>query len=160
MCVLLPAREQVTRWAGSQLPFDPKPTYRKTDQRMNKATVCFISFVTFDEDVFQKVIEIIKFWKKFLKADGDAFYDTQLPGLFYKNLCRMTNDKRLFIISKKHHYLGFLVEQVFFKLLLSLNGLSYKYQIGLKLKLIHNSFKKCKQGNFSSIIYHIRHDKN
>ena len=71
------------------------------------ASVCFISFVSFDDDVIQKVIEIIEFWKKFPKANGDAFYDVWLQGLFYKNLYLMTNDKMLFKIIKKHHYLGF-----------------------------------------------------
>ena len=66
----------------------------------------------------------------------------------------------LFKISKKHYYFRFLAEQFFFKLLLILNGLSQKYQIGLKLKLINNSFKKYKKGNFSPMVYHIRHEKN
>ena len=66
----------------------------------------------------------------------------------------------LFKISKKHHYFRFLAEQFFFKLLLFLNGLSYKYQIGLKLKLIYNSFKKYKQDNFSLMVYHIGHKRN
>ena len=61
--------------------------------------------------------------------------------------------------AKKHHYFRFLAEQFLFKLLLFLNGLSYKYQIGLKLKLIYNSFKKYKQQNFSSMVYHIKHKK-
>ena len=77
-----------------------------------------------------------------------------------KNLYLLTNVKILFKISKKHHYFRFLAEQSFFKLLLFLNGQSNKYQIGLKLKLIYNSFQKYKQGNVSSMVYHIRHEKN
>ena len=46
------------------------------------------------------------------------------------------------------------------KLLLFLNELSNRYQIGLKSKLIYNSFRKYKQGNFSSMVYHIGHEKN
>ena len=61
--------------------------------------------------------------------------------------------------AKNTIILGFW-QNSFYKLLLFLNRLSYKYQIGLKLKLIYNSFKKYKQGNFSSMVYHIRHEKN
>lgn len=39
------------------------------------ASVCFISFVSFDDDVIQKVIEIIEFWKKFPKDGIYAFFD-------------------------------------------------------------------------------------
>ena len=53
-----------------------------------------------------------------------------------------------------------MAEQFFFKLLLFLNGLSYKYQIGLKLKLIYYSFKKYKEGNFSSMVYQNGHEKH
>ena len=63
-------------------------------------------------------------------------------------------------MTPSNHYFRFLAEQLFFKLLSFLNGLSYKYQISLNLKLIYNSFKKYKQGNFSSMVYHIRHEKN
>ena len=38
-------------------------------------TVCFFSFVIFYDDITQKVLEIIVFWKKFLKDIGNAFYD-------------------------------------------------------------------------------------
>ena len=39
------------------------------------ATVCFLSFVIFYDDVTLKVVEIIDFRKKFLKGMVDAFYD-------------------------------------------------------------------------------------
>ena len=47
-----------------------------------------------------------------------------------------------------------------FKLLLFLNELSYRYQIGLKLKLIHSIFKKYSEENFFSSEYHIWHEEN
>ena len=98
--------------------------------------------------------------KKFLKAYGDAFYDVQLLGVFYRNLYLLTYEEMLVKMSKRHYDFKSLAEQFFFKLLLFLNEWSYWYQIGLKLKLICSSFKKCKEGNFSLMVYHIGHEKH
>ena len=38
-------------------------------------TVWFFTFEIFYDDITQRVIEIIQFCKKFLKANDDAFYD-------------------------------------------------------------------------------------
>ena len=61
---------------------------------------------------------------------GRAFYDVLFTGLFHKksepfDWWRNVNQN-----------------QIFFRLLSILNGLSYEYQIGLKLKRICSSFKK------------------
>ena len=87
-------------------------------------TVCFFSFGIFYDDVIPKVLEIIEFWKKFLEDIGNAFYDVKFAGLFYKNLNRLTGEEMLIEISQNHHFLKFLAEQIFFKLLSFLNGLS------------------------------------
>ena len=103
-------------------------------------TVCFNSFVTFDEDVTQKVIEIIEFWKKFLKDSVNAFYDMWLPGFFHKNLVLGTNTE-LDVIKSKMFVCKNLSFGVFpFKLLSFVNKLSYRYQIGLKWKVFWSSF--------------------
>ena len=106
-----------------------------------------------------KVIKIFEFWKKFLKAYGDAFYDVQLLGVFYKNLYLLSYEEMLIKMSKKQYDFKLLAEQFFFKLLLFLNGWSYWYQIGLELKLICSSFKKCKVGSLFLIVYRIWHEK-
>ena len=62
--------------------------------------------------------------------------------------------------AKNTNIFGFLAEQFILKLLLFLNGLSYRYPIGLILKLINNGFKKYKKGNLSSMVHHIGHKKN
>ena len=103
-------------------------------------TVCFISFGTFDEDVTQKVIEIIEFWKKFLKDSVNAFYDMWLPGFFHKNLVLGTSTEVDVIISKLFLYKNLSFGLFPFKLLSFLNELSYRYQIGLKWKVFWSSF--------------------
>ena len=104
-------------------------------------------------------MKIFEFWKKFLKAYGDAFYDVQLLGVFYRNLYLLTYEEMLVKMSKRHYDFKSLAEQFFFKLLLFLNEWSYWYQIGLKSKLIFSSFKKWKEGNFPFMIYHIGLEK-
>ena len=84
----------------------------------------------------------------------------KFAGLFYKNLNHLTGEEMLVKINQNYRFLKFLAEQIFFKLLSFLNGLSYRSQIGLKLKLICSSFKKCKEGNFSLMVYHIGHEKH
>ena len=39
------------------------------------STVWFFMFEIFYDDITQRVIEIIQFCKKFIKANDDAFYD-------------------------------------------------------------------------------------
>ena len=121
-------------------------------------TVCFFSFGIFYDDVTPRVLEIIEFWKKFLEDIGNAFYDVKFAGLFYKNLNHLTGEEMLIKISQNHHFLKFLAEQIFFKMRSFLNGLSYRYQIGPKLKLICSNFKKYKEGNFSLVLFYIRHE--
>ena len=104
-------------------------------------------------------MKIFEFWKKFLKAYGDAFYDVQLLGVFYKNLYLLTYEEMLMKKSKKHYDFKSSTEKFVFKLLSFCNEWSYWYQIGLKLKLICSSFKKSKEGNFSLMGYYIGHEK-
>ena len=125
----------------------------------NRNTVWFFTFVIFYDDIISKVMKIFEFWKKFLKAYGDAFYDVQLLGVFYKNLYLLTYEEMLMKKSKKHYDFKSSTEQFVFKLLSFCNEWSYWYQIGLELKLICSSFKKSKEGNFSLIVYHIGHEK-
>ena len=82
----------------------------------------------------------------FLKGIGNAFYDLKFAGLFYKNLSHLTSEEMLIKITQNHRFLKFLAEQIFCKLLSFLNGLSYRYQIGLKLKLICSNFKEIQRG--------------
>ena len=84
----------------------------------------------------------------------------KFAGLFYKNLNHLTGEEMLIIINQNHGFLKFLAKRIFFKLLSFLNGLSYRYQISLKLKLICSNFKKYKEGNFSLVLFHIRHEGN
>ena len=56
-------------------------------------TVWFFTLEIFYDDMIQKVIKIFEFWKKFLKAYGDAFYDVQHPEVFYKNLYLLTYEE-------------------------------------------------------------------
>ena len=72
-------------------------------------TVCFFTFVKFYDDVFQEVVEIIDFWKKFWEGMRDAFYDGWLLGIFDKNLNLLTQEEMLIKNSKKSCYFGFLV---------------------------------------------------
>ena len=98
---------------------------RPSDDAIEKViTVCFFSFGIFYDDVTPRVLEIIEFWKKFLEDIGNAFYDVKFAGLFYKNLNHLTGEEMLIKISQNHHFLKFLAEQIFFKLLSFLNGLS------------------------------------
>ena len=60
-------------------------------------------FVIFYDDIISKVIKIFEFWKKFLKAYGDAFYNVQLLWVFYKNLYLLTNDEMLIKMSIKQY---------------------------------------------------------
>ena len=125
----------------------------------NYYTVWFFTFVIFYDDIISRVMKIFEFWKKFLKAYGDAFYDVQLLGVFYKNLYLLTYEEMLMKKSKKHYDFKSSTEQFVFKSLSFCNEWSYWYQIGLKLKLICSSFKKSKEGNFSLMVHHIRHEK-
>ena len=84
----------------------------------------------------------------------------KFAGLFYKNLNHLTGEEMSIKINQNHRFLKFLAEQIFFKLLSFLNGLSYRYQIGLRLKLICSSFDEYKEGNFSLMVIHIRHEGN
>ena len=104
-------------------------------------------------------MKIFEFWKKFLKAYGDAFYDVQLLGFFYKNLYLLTYEEMLMKKSKKHYDFKSSAEHFLFKLLSFCKKWSYWYQIGLKLKLICSSFKKSKEGNFSLMVFHNGHEK-
>ena len=45
-------------------------------------------FVTFHDDILQKVINIIEFSEKFLKAYENTFYNTSIEGSTEKNLIR------------------------------------------------------------------------
>jgi len=72
----------------------------------------------------------------------------------------LTSEGILIKISKKHYDLKFLAEQFFFKLLSFLNGLSQRYQIGLKFNLIYHSFRKYKEGKFSSMKHHKELENN
>ena len=110
-------------------------------------TVLFISFATFHEDVTQKVIKIIEFWKKFLKDSVNAFYDMWLPGFFHKNLVLGTNTELDVIISKLFLCKNLSFGLFPFKLLSFLNKLSYRFQIGLKWKLFWSSFWECLRYN-------------
>ena len=85
-------------------------------------------------------MKIFEFWKKFLKAYGDAFYDVQLPGFFYNNLGLGTNMERDVIIFKLSLSIKFSFWLFPFKLLSFLNKLSYRYQIGPKWKAFCSSF--------------------
>ena len=106
-------------------------------------TVQFFTFVKFYEDIISKVMKIFEFWKKFLKAYGDAFYDVQLPGFFYNNLGLGTNMERDVITFKLSLCKNFSFWLFPLKLLLFLNELSYRFQIGLKWKLFWSSFWEC-----------------
>ena len=52
---------------------------RATDQ-LYSPTVWLFSFVTFHDDIILKVIEIIEFWKKFLKDYENTFYNISIKG--------------------------------------------------------------------------------
>ena len=52
---------------------------------LNEGTVCFISTVTFHDNVAPKVLKIIQFCKKYLKDNTLAFNVHQFLGLFDKN---------------------------------------------------------------------------
>ena len=66
-------------------------------------------------------------------------------GLFFLQKS-LAFDKVFIKISRKHHDFKFMAKQF-------LNGWSYKHQIGLKLKLIDNSSKKYKKGNFILLVH-------
>ena len=109
-------------------------------QRYSYDTVWFFPFVIFYDDIISKVIKIFEFWKKFLKAYGDAFYDEQLPGFFYNNLGLGTNMERDVIIFNLFLYKKFSFWLFPFKLLSFPNELSYRFQTGLGRKLFWGSF--------------------
>ena len=104
------------------------------------ATVWFFTFGIFYDDITQKVIEIIEFWKKFLKDSVNAFCDMWLPGFFQKNLVIGTSTELDVIISKLFLCKNLSFGLFPFKLLSFLNELSYRYQIGLKWKVFWHSF--------------------
>ena len=54
-------------------------------KRFVNNTVCFISTVTFHDNVAPKVLKIIQFCKKYLKDNTLAFNVHQFLGLFDKN---------------------------------------------------------------------------
>ena len=107
---------------------------------MTVLTVCFFSNATLHDGITLKVIEIIEFWKKFLKDSVDAFYDMWLPGFFHKNLVLGTSKEVDVIISKLFLYKNLSFGLFPFKLLSFLNELSYRYQIGPKWKVFWSSF--------------------
>ena len=111
------------------------------------ATVWLFTFEIFKDDLISKIIKIFEFWKKFLKAYGNAFYDVQLPGVFYNNLGLGTNMERDVITSKFSLCKKFSFWLFPFKLLSFLNELSYRFQIGLKWKLFWSSFWECLRWN-------------
>ena len=71
-----------------------------------------------------------------------------LDFFFHKNVHLLTNEEILIKISKRHYDFKFLSEKFFFKWLLFLNGLSYRYPIGHKLKIVYKSFKELQRGKF------------
>ena len=126
----------------------------------NQNTVWFFTFGIFYDDINSKVIKIFEFWKKVSESLWWCIlWCATLWSFFFKNLYLLTYEEMLIKISKKHYDFKSSVEQLFLNLLLFPNEWSYWYQIGLKLKLIYSSFKKCKGGNFSLMVYHIGHEK-
>ena len=103
-------------------------------------TVCFFLNATLHDGITQKVIEIIEFWKKFLKDSVDAFYDVWLLGFFHKNVVLGTRTEVDVIKSKLFLYKNLLFGLFPLKLFSFLNGLSYRYQIGPKWKVFWRSF--------------------
>ena len=85
-------------------------------------------------------MEIIEFWKKFLKDSVNTFCDMWLPGFFHKNLVLVTSKEVDVIISKLFLYKKLSFRLFPFKLLSFLNKLSYSYQIGPKWKVLWSSF--------------------
>ena len=71
---------------------------------MTQATVWFISFATFDDDVTPKVLKIIKFWKKSLKDKCLAFFHVLFLQIFEKNLMPLAYDENLSIFGKKSYF--------------------------------------------------------
>ena len=92
-------------------------------------------------------------WKRWILwcATPRSFLQKSIPFDIWRNV-----DEK----SKKHYDFKSSAEHFLFKLLSFCNEWSYWYQIGLKLKLIFSSFKKCKEGNFSLMVYHIWLEKN
>ena len=104
-------------------------------------TVRLFLFVTFHDDITQEVVEVFIFWKKIWKDIGITFNDVKLLRLFNKNLIHLSyyllEDK----FGQKYYIFFFWDELSFFRLLSFQNGLSHRYQIGLKWKLIWSCFR-------------------
>ena len=113
---------------------------------IGKSTVWLFSFATFHDDVIQKVIKIIEFWKKFLKDYENTFYNISVKRSTQKNLILSTLNEPWNQIDKLANWKiwqNLSIDLLIFELLSFLNGLSYRCQIGLKWKIIWSSFKVC-----------------
>ena len=108
-------------------------------------TVCFFWFVTLHDDIAQPPgMQNTSAMAHFVDNKW-AFYNFLSLGLFDKNLTSAIGEEALDKTGEKGHYFSFFMEHSFFKWLYYLNGLNKKCQVGPKLKLIKNSFKKNKK---------------
>ena len=100
-------------------------------------------------------------WRRILKSSRDDWLLKKVPGRYERCILQCVTpwtfwQKSLpldigqnFDQKQKKKLLFWVFGWTFlFKLLLFLNELSYRYQIGLKLKLIHSIFKKYSEENF------------
>ena len=54
--------------------------FNATSGFISRSTVWLFSFATLQDDIIQKVIKIIEFWKKFLKDYENTFYNISVKG--------------------------------------------------------------------------------
>ena len=74
------------------------------------ATVCFISTVTFHDNVAPKVLKIIQFCKKYLKDNTLAFNVHQFLGLFDKNWTLLSHSQLDRTKCKKCYFILYISE--------------------------------------------------